>query len=154
MTRKRSTLRLATLASLIAAPIIASGPASAVDDDTTAGSTDLTSVRTKISAGNYAAALEELRGLAEDNQEADVYNLLGFTLRKTGDYATSLSYYKKALELRPDFKPAHEYLGELYAETGHPGEARAELAELARLCPAGCEERADLEKALGARSPE
>jgi hypothetical protein len=34
----------------------------------------------------YAAALAELRENAEDTQQADVYNLLGYTLRKTGDF--------------------------------------------------------------------
>ena len=79
---------------------------------------DLTSVRAKIKAKDYAAALAELRDLAEDTQQADVYNLLGFTLRKTGDFKTSLTYYTKALELQPDHKAAREYLGELYVETG------------------------------------
>jgi tetratricopeptide (TPR) repeat protein len=132
---------------------VAAAPARAVDDDSGTTTTDLTSVRSKIASGDYKAALAELRGLAEDNQGADVYNLIGFTLRKTGDYETSLSYYKKALDLRPDFKPAHEYLGELYVETGHPEEARAELATLTKLCPDGCEERADLEKALAKATP-
>ena len=88
------------------APALTSSAAFAVDDDTSTGSVDLSSVRAKIKAGNYAAALEELRGLAEDTQQADVYNLMGYTLRKTGDYATSLTYYTKALELQPDYRPA------------------------------------------------
>ena len=49
----------------------------------TSGDIDLTSVRAKIKAQDYKAALSELRDLAEDNQNAEVYNLLGFTLRKT-----------------------------------------------------------------------
>jgi len=105
-------------------------------------------VRAKIQAGSYGAALEELRGLAEDTQQADIYNLVGYTLRKTGDYATSLTYYTKALQLQPDYRPAHEYLGELYVETGNVGKAREQLAALVKLCPSGCEERQDLEKAL------
>jgi Flp pilus assembly protein TadD len=141
-------VRPALFAGLVALSFGLAVPAFAVDDDSDAGSVDLTSVRAKIAAGDYKAALGELRGLVEDNQAADVYNLLGFTLRKTGDFPTSLSYYRKALELKPDYKPAHEYLGELYIETGNPSAARAELAELERLCPQGCEERSDLEKAL------
>ncbi|MBZ6074728.1 tetratricopeptide repeat protein [Microvirga puerhi] len=125
-----------------------SSAAFAVDDDTSTGSVDLSSVRAKIKAANYAAALEELRGLAEDTQQADVYNLLGYTLRKTGDFDTSLTYYNKALQLQPDFKAAREYLGELYVETGNVGKAREQLAALDKLCPGGCEEREDLAKAL------
>ena len=84
---------------------------------------------------DYAAALAELRDLAEDTQQADVYNLLGFTLRKTGDFKTSLTYYTKALELQPDHKAAREYLGELYVQTGNMDKAKEQLAVLAKLCP-------------------
>jgi cytochrome c-type biogenesis protein CcmH/NrfG len=108
-------------------------------------------VRAKIKAQDYKAALAELRDLAEDNQNADVYNLLGFTLRKTGDYSTSLSYYTKALDLQPDHKAAREYLGELFVETGRMDKAKEQLAVLTKLCPAGCDEREDLEKAIAAK---
>ena len=92
-------------------------------------------MRAKIKAQDYAAALAELRDLAEDTQQADVYNLLGFTLRKTGDFKTSLTYYTKALELQPDHKAAREYLGELYVQTGNIEKAKEQLAILAKLCP-------------------
>ena len=108
-------------------------------------------VRAKIEAQNYKGALAELRDLADDTQNADIYNLLGFTLRKTGDYATSLSYYTKALDLQPDHKAAREYLGELYVETGNMDKAKEQLATLTKLCPAGCEEREDLEKAIASK---
>ena len=98
--------------------MLASGAARAVDNMSSNDKVDLTSVRAKIDAKDYTAAIQELRDLAEDTQQADVYNLLGFTLRKTGDYTTSLSYYTKALDLQPDHKAAREYLGELYVETG------------------------------------
>jgi Flp pilus assembly protein TadD len=113
---------------------------------------DLTSVRAKIEAKNYAGALEELRGLAEDNQQADVYNLMGYTLRKTGDFKTSLTYYTKALELQPDHKAAREYLGELYVETGNMDKAKEQLSSLTQLCPSGCEELEDLQRAIAAKA--
>jgi tetratricopeptide (TPR) repeat protein len=148
MSKKTSLLSLALLAGMALAPALTSSAAFAVDDDTSTGSVDLSSVRAKIEAGSYGAALDELRGLAEDTQQADIYNLMGYTLRKTGDYATSLTYYTKTLQLQPDYRPAHEYLGELYVETGNVGKAREQLAVLVKLCPGGCEERQDLEKAL------
>jgi Flp pilus assembly protein TadD len=127
------------------------GPVLAVDNMEPAGPVDLTSVRAKIKAQNYVAALAELRNLAEDTQQADVYNLLGFTLRKTGDLKTSRTYYLKALDLKPDYKAAHEYLGELYVETGDMGKAKEQLAILVKLCPSGCEEREDLQKVINTR---
>jgi tetratricopeptide (TPR) repeat protein len=149
---KRNTFRgLAIVASLVLAQPLLLQSAHAVDNMETSGDVDLTSVRAEIKAQDYKAALAELRDLAEDNQNADVYNLLGFTLRKTGDYATSLSYYTKALDLRPDHKAAREYLGELYVETGRIDKAKEQLVVLTKLCPAGCEERGDLEKAIAAK---
>jgi tetratricopeptide (TPR) repeat protein len=135
----------------IAAALLAislSAPAHAVDDMFGGENVDLTSVRAKIAAKNYAAALKELRDLVDDNQEADVYNLLGFTLRKTVDPSTALYYYLKALELKPDHLGAHEYLGELYVETGKLDKAREQLDALVKLCPSGCEQRADLQQAI------
>ena len=78
---------------------------------------------------------------------------MGFSLRKTGDYTTALTFYKKALDFDADHKGAREYLGELYVETGDLSKAREQLAVLARLCPQGCEEREDLEKALASAAP-
>jgi Flp pilus assembly protein TadD len=128
-------------------------PAYAVDNMETAGAPDLTSVRAKIAAKDYQAALVELRDLAQDNQQADVYNLLGFTLRKTGDFKTSLTYYNKALELEPGHKAAREYLGELYVATGDMAKANDQLAELGKLCPNGCEELDDLKAAIAGKRP-
>jgi cytochrome c-type biogenesis protein CcmH/NrfG len=139
------------LVSVLLAPVLTFESARAVDNMETSGDVDLASVRAKIKAQDYKAALAELRDLAEDTQNADVYNLLGFTLRKTGDYTTSLSYYSKALDLQPDHKAAREYLGELYVETGHMDKAKEQLATLTKLCPAGCEEREDLEKAIASK---
>jgi cytochrome c-type biogenesis protein CcmH/NrfG len=140
------------IVSLSLEPTLLSTPAYAVDNMSSTDAPDLTSVRTKLKAQDYAAALTELRDLAEDVQQADVYNLLGFALRKTGDFKTSLTYYTKALELQPDHKAAREYLGELYVETGNIEEAKEQLAALAKLCPGGCEEREDLQKAIKAKS--
>jgi tetratricopeptide (TPR) repeat protein len=126
-------------------------PAFAVDNMDASTPVDLTSVRAKIAAKDYKGALAELRDLAEDNQQADVYNLLGFTLRKTGDFKTSLTYYTKALELEPDHKGAHEYLGELYVETGDMPKAKEQLAALTKLCPNGCEELDDLKAAIAGK---
>jgi tetratricopeptide (TPR) repeat protein len=83
-------------------------------------------------------------------QHADVYNLMGFSLRKTGDYPTALTFYKKALDFDADHKGAHEYLGELYVETGQMPKAKEHLAILEKLCPQGCEEREDLAEAIAA----
>jgi tetratricopeptide (TPR) repeat protein len=144
----------ACLACAPAAAIVGSFTARAVDIVTSKDAPDLASVRAKIKAKDYHAALVELRGLADTHQHADLYSLLGFSLRKTGDYPAALTFYKKALDLDADHKGAHEYLGELHVETGDLAKAREQLAVLAKLCPQGCEEREDLEKVLASAAPE
>ncbi len=149
---KHSTLRtLMLIAGLAFTPALLPTPALAVDDISSTDGPDLTTVRAKIKANDFAGALHELRDIAEDSPKAEVYNLIGFTLRKTGDLKTSLTYYTRALELKPDFKAAHEYLGELYVETRDLEKAKEQVTALERLCPGGCEELEDLQKVITAR---
>ena len=149
-TAKRALLALAGAAVLC---VLSSSLVLAVDTISSKDAPDLTSVRAKIKAKEYKAALVELQALADTNQHADVYSLMGFSLRKTGDYKNALTFYKKALYFDADHKGAHEYLGELYVETGDLASAREQLAVLTRLCPQGCEERKDLEEALASATP-
>jgi tetratricopeptide (TPR) repeat protein len=109
-------------------------------------------VRAKIKAKDYKAAIAELTPMLETNQHADVYNLMGFSLRKTGDYKQAYTFYRKALDFNPEHKGALEYLGELYVETGQVDKARENVVLLKKLCPGGCEELADLEHAIARAS--
>lgn len=124
------------------------GALRAVDTITSNAPPDLTAIRAQIKAKDFAAARDALLKLSDTHQHADVYNLLGFALRKTGDYERAYTYYRKALDFDPNHKGAHEYLGELYVETNRIEKAREHLAILEKLCPAGCEEREDLEAAI------
>ena len=137
---------------LVAASVAATG-ANAIDNVTSRDAPDLTSVRAKIKAKDFKAALAELTPMLETNQHADVYNLMGFSLRKSGDYQQAYTFYRKALEFDPEHKGALEYLGELYVETGQIDKAKENVVQLKRLCPSGCEELADLEEAVAGASP-
>ena len=156
LTRKPTPATLlvaAYLAGLPAAVVLGPSAALAVDTMTSTDAPDLASVRAKIKAKNFSAALADLKSIADSVQHPDVYSLMGFSLRKTGDYATALTFYKKALDFDPNHKGAREYLGEFYVETGDLVKAREQLAVLTQLCPQGCEEREDLEQALAAAAP-
>jgi tetratricopeptide (TPR) repeat protein len=142
---KITTLWLAL--SLAAVPV---GGALAIDTITSADAPDLSSVRAKIKAKDFRGALAELTPLLETHQHADVYNLMGFSLRKIGDYKQAYTFYQKALDFDVVHKGAHEYLGELYVETGQMEKAREQLAVLRKICPGGCEELSDLEAAVAA----
>ncbi len=124
-------------------------PARGADTPTTTDAPDLTNVRAKVKAKDFAGALVELnRFLDKGVQHADVYNLLGFANRKSGDLKAAATYYGKALDFDKDHKGALEYQGELFLQIGQPDKAKANLARLVSLCPQGCEEREDLEKAI------
>ncbi len=122
----------------------------AVDTVVSKDAPDLTSVRAKIKAKNYQGALAELTPMLQVHQHADIYNLMGFSLRKTGDPKQAFTFYAKALDFDPQHKGALEYQGELYAETGQIEKARQNVALLRKLCPSGCEELADLETTIRA----
>jgi Flp pilus assembly protein TadD len=122
----------------------------AVDTITSKDAPDLASVRAKIKARDFKAALAELTPMLATYQHADVYNLMGFSLRKMGEYKQAYTFYRKALDFDPEHKGALEYLGELYVETGQVEKARENVVLLKKLCPGGCEELADLEKAIAA----
>ena len=143
-------LALAVLLIAASAPF---GGARAVDNITTSNAPDLTAVRAKIKAQDFKAALAELTPMLTTYQHADVYNLMGFSLRKTGDTKQAFTFYRKALDFDPQHKGALEYLGELYVETGQLDKAREIVATLKRVCPNGCEELSDLEKAISGAAP-
>jgi tetratricopeptide (TPR) repeat protein len=144
------TPRLAALA--IATSLLLSPHAFAVDTVVSKDAPDLSSARTKIKAKDFAGAITELTPMLATHQHADVYNLLGFSQRKSGDLKLAATFYAKALDFNPDHKGALEYQGEMFLELGNIEKAKVNLARLVRLCPTGCEERADLENALAART--
>jgi tetratricopeptide (TPR) repeat protein len=125
-------------------------PAHAVDTVISKNSPDLASVRAKIKAKDFAGAIADLTPMLATHQHADVYNLMGFSQRKTGDYKQAATFYAKALEFDAIHAGALEYQGEMYVELGELDKAKANLAMLVSLCPTGCEEREDLEKAIAA----
>lgn len=140
---------LGLVASVLLAAAAAHAPrAWAVDNLSSKDAPDLTSVRAKIKAKDYKGAIAELTPMLVTNQHADVYNLMGFSLRKTGDYKQAYTFYRKALDFNPEHKGALEYLGELYVETGQVEKAKENVALLQKICPAGCEELEDLREAI------
>ena len=141
------------LAVLLVAPSSLIDRALAVDTITSSDAPDLTSVRAKIKAKDFKAALAELTPMLQTYQHADVYNLMGFCLRKTGDAKQAYTFYRKALDFNPQHLGALEYLGELYVETGQMDKAKENVVLLTKLCPNGCEELADLKKAISGAAP-
>jgi tetratricopeptide (TPR) repeat protein len=145
-------MRLPALFAVAVAGAFCATGAVAVDNLTYNDAPDLASVRAKIKAEDYMSAIEELTPMLAAHQHADVYNLMGFSLRKTGDYPQAYTFYRKALDFDAEHKGALEYLGELYVETGQIEKAKENEDRLKALCPSGCEELADLQKAISSAS--
>jgi tetratricopeptide (TPR) repeat protein len=139
-------LRLVFVCTLCAAAVTTA--ADAASFTTSDDPPELKAARAAIEAKNYDAALAQLKGISVKNQSADVYSLMGFALRKTGDRAQSMTYYRKALDADPTHRGALEYQGELYVELGQIDKAKENLAKLEKICWFGCEEQGDLKEAI------
>lgn len=137
-----------TLAVLLTVMVVGGSTAFAVDTQVSEDAPDLTAVRAKIKAKDFANAIVDLRKMAATTDHADVYNLLGFSMRKSGDMKGAALYYAKALDFDPEHKGALEYQGEMFVQLGRMDRAKVNLFKLVKLCPTGCEEREDLEKAI------
>lgn len=109
--------------------------------------------RALIRAQKWKSATSMLKRIVRaDPRNADANNLLGYSLRKSGDYKTAQGFYLKALKLNPRHKGANEYLGELYVEIGQLAKANTQLATLEKLCGnKSCEEYQALAKFIAAK---
>jgi Flp pilus assembly protein TadD len=144
-------MRITTLATLaLLAGLAVATPTLAVDYSISKEAPDLASARAKIKAADYTAAIAELTPMLQTHQHADLYNLLAFSYRKSGDLRQAETFYAKALDFDASHKGALEYQGELFVMTRRLDKARENLARLEKLCPQGCEEREELAKAIAA----
>ena len=100
-------------------------------------------------SGNYRVAIVYLKKSVENNPEnADSYNLLGYSNRKLGNNDEAFAFYNKALEIDPRHKGTHEYLGKLYLNLNKPENAKIHLDKLDSICFFGCEEYTSLKEAI------
>lgn len=147
MTR-RSVTSYAKIAIIVAALALTNAAAHAFDSTPSNAPTGLKAAQQKIAAGDYRGAIPILTPYVKDHpDDADGLNLMGFSLRKTGQTDLALQYYNRALALQPKHLGANEYLGELYVELGQMDKAKERLAVLQAAC-GNCEESRDLSDAI------
>ena len=153
------SIKHTVLTTLVASMIFAFASGSAFgaggggDDDDDAARVDpnYTSAVAKIEAGDYEAAIALLQSVAnKDPDNADAFNYLGYANRKLQRYPVALEHYRRALELDSSHRGAHEYIGELFLETGDLAQAEVHLAALDRICFFGCEEYDELKELVEA----
>ena len=137
------------VSAVVAIALLASGPAGAIGTENDASdNADFEAARQLIDMGRYQAAIPFLQAAIRYGPDsADVYNLLGFSHRKTGKWIEALSYYKRALALEPKHVGANEYLGELYVAQGRLVLAEERLDVLLTAC-GRCEEYKELAAAI------
>ena len=93
--------------------------------------------------------MRELRSVLKYQPDnADAWNLMGYSARKTGDFKTAEAAYTKALEIDPKHTQAMEYMGEMYLTLKQPEKAEELLARLNALCSFNCTDRDDLKDAI------
>ena len=72
--------------------------------------------------------LKEILGV--DPQSVEAHLLLGMAYRAQGTQemlAEAVAEFRQALEIKPDFTPAHFYLAHVYLDLGRPARAKEEL---------------------------
>ena len=119
------------------------------DSDLAATDQDYAAGRQAIVARQWEEAIARLRKAEVRNPDhADLQNDLGYAYRNLKQFDAAFRHYKRALELQPRHRGAHEYIGEAYLMVGDVPNAEKHLAALRAICLLPCEELTDLEKAF------
>jgi tetratricopeptide (TPR) repeat protein len=142
----RASLLLAAIA--VFASIAAADPAEP-DPDLAARDEDYAAGNRAAEKKDWAeAALLFERAEKRHPDNADLQNSLGFSYRNLKQYDLAFKHYRRAIEIDPRHRGAHEYIGEAYLMTGNLAGAQKHLAALREICLLPCEELKDLERAI------
>ena len=138
---------------LFAQPLLSAGYGSSNTSSSGSTSKDkkidpFASVYKLIDLEKFAEAHNALKLLNVPAKQADKFNLLGFTARKSGDLDTAGDYYMRALEINPKHVNALEYQGELFLQLGKLADAQQNLEKIQKICWLPCNAEKQLEKAI------
>ena len=112
---------------------------------------DYAAGKAAVEKKNWAEAVKRLNIAAKRHPDhADLFNFLGFAHRNLRQMDLAFKHYKRALELSPRHRGAHEYIGEAYLMVNDLPSAEKHLEALRQICLLHCEELGDLEKAVAA----
>ncbi len=119
------------------------------DPDLAKRDEDYAAGRKAVEAKNWTEAVARLRKAEVRNPDsADLHNYLGYSHRNLKQYEPAFRHYRRAIEIDPRHRGAHEYIGEAYLMTGDLAGAERHLKALREICLLPCEELADLDKAV------
>ena len=133
-------------AAIVAFPPIAAADPYEADPDLATRDEDYAAGRKMVDVGNWAEAVRLFKRTELRNPDhADVQNVLGFAYRNLKQYELALRHYRRAIEIDPRHRGAHEYIGETYLLTGDLAAAERHLAALKEICLLPCDELENLE---------
>ncbi|HTT10017.1 MAG TPA: tetratricopeptide repeat protein [Burkholderiaceae bacterium] len=95
-----------------------------------------------------AAAASFRKAVAAEPNNADAYNMLGYSLRWMGKMDEAFAAYDRALQINPKHRGALEYSGVAYLKAGEPAKANEQLGKLETIAGKNSEEYRDLAKAI------
>ena len=94
-----------------------------------------------INQGKYEEAkLNLLEIIKKDEEDAEAYNLLGYTERQLQNYIPAIKFYQRAISINNDFIGAHHYIAMAYLELDDIEKAKYHLNQLDLICLFGCED--------------
>ena len=119
------------------------------DSDLAATDPDYAAARQAIAARQWEEAIARLqKAEVRHPDHADLQNDLGYAHRNLKQLDAAFKHYKRAIELEPRHRGAHEYIGEAYLIANNLIKAEEHLAALQRICLIPCEEYEDLKRAI------
>lgn len=92
---------------------------------------DVIAGKDKNAQKKFKRALESANeAVGLDPKYYEAWNAVGYSSRKLGKYDDALKAYATCLDIKPDYAPAREYLGEAYVELGQLDKAHEQLVML------------------------
>src|SRR5829696_7263107 len=110
------------------------------DPDLAKRDEDYAAGRDAVLKKDWATAVAKLRIAERRNPDsADLHNFLGYSHRNLKQFDLAFKHYKRAIEIDPRHRGAHEYIGEAYLMAGDPAGAQKHLAALKEICLLPCD---------------
>lgn len=142
-------MRIAAAIALLAFAAAVHAEPYEVDPDLAASDADYAAAKRAVDAKDWATAVERFKRAAVRYPEnADLQNYIGYSYRNLKNYDLAFTHYKRAIELDPRHRGAHEYIGETYLLVGDVAGAERHLKALRDICLLGCKEMEDLQQAI------
>ena len=134
------------------APLAARAEPYEADPDLSKRDDDYAKAKLAMDAKSWDEAVRLFdRAAVRHPDNADLQNYLGYANRNLKKYDVAIVHYKRAIELDPRHRGAHEYLGETYLLLDDMAGAERHLKALKDICLLPCEQLDDLQRAIDLR---